>query len=758
MKKSLLFILLFFNYQFNFGAIIIENVGQIKNDSVKYYSSIANWKVFFLKDKISFVSTKLIKSENRNNDTLESLRWDLCLGKEFQIIGEKKASENLNFISGANSFCSNSFHQIRYISSELEIVFYNHPLKGLKYDIISRPKNSGLNSIIFSLKGVEQLLPSENGIEIKTLLGDFILEIPSAYADIKNGNSTSRKNIEIKESILDKNLIYSFNFTNEMSAIIIDPWTSYIGGSDIEEIYGAAIDQNGNNFISGYTSSTDFPTTTGVIQQNFNGIYDSFVFKFDNNGQRVWSTYYGGTQNDFGNRIVVDNNNKVILTGYSYSSDLLVSTSGVFSSSFSGIFDAFVTRLNTDGTFDWGTFYGGSGGEFVSDIDIFNNEIIIGGFTSSMDLPVSGTAWQNSNNGGLDIFVAKFDLTGNRIWDTYFGGTNSEDAHTLTFDNSGNVILSGDTYSNDFPTSIGAYQDSYVAGSDMYLIKFNSAGQLQWATLLGGTGNDDCYGIDTDNNNNIYFSGYSTGNDLPVSVGAFQNSVAGDRDLIIGSFSSGGNLRWLTYAGGTAWDVATDVNVNAGGKVTITGESYSSNFPEVGSVFQSGNAGNSDIIYMICDSIGTVSFSSLLGGSSVDAGRALAFDQLYKMLITGNTSSSDFPITSGVFQTTYAGQGDGFAKTIDSLSGVFVNINENNLPVENYIYPNPSSEEIIITHLKNGNYQMEIYDLGGKLVSKKSIYSNGQIILNNEFESLKGIYFLQLKNEVSVNTYQIIRQ
>jgi hypothetical protein len=353
----------------------------------------------------------------------------------------------------------------------------------------------------------------------------------------------------------------------------------------------------------------------------------------------------------------------------------------------------------------------------------------------------------------LDIFVAKFDNTGNRIWDTFFGGSDSEDAHSISFDNSGNVILAGDTYSTNFPVTANAYQNTYNTAGDICMVKFDSSGQLLWSTYFGSATNEDAEAVDTDPNGNIYFAGYATGNGLPITSGLFQDTLSGNRDLIIGSFSPGGNLRWLTYAGGTAWDMPRDINVNSGGFVTATGESYSTDFPEVGNVFQNGNAGNCDAVYMVSDSLGNFSLSTLFGGTSFDAGQTLSFDGLSRILLAGNTSSADLNVSGDIFQANYNGQGDAFVKVIDSTSGVFLSIEENISLPEFYLYPNPSNGEIIITGIIPGEYRLEIYDEVGKLVLAKKIICETQFNLNEIPEISVGIFHLKLSNG-STNYFQ----
>lgn len=706
---------------------IIENKGQIKNTDVKYYSNFGDWVFYFLDDRIAVVKSKTEQMEDRNLDICKQIRWDLV--PQFSVIKIETGEENKfyeNHIIGNKKIKAGTFRTLKYTAKEFDIIFYTDDKNGLKFDFIYHNESKkGKQQIHFITEGSSGLKIINDAISIESALGSLLIQIPLAYSDHAFLKNTNRKSIPVKPIINEHEFIYEFNTDETDKEIIIDPWATFAGGSDVDEAYGSAFDNNGNIYISGYCSSLDLPVTTGVIQTIFNGLYDAFVFKFAPNGTRIWSTYYGGTNNDFGYKIGMNSNNEPLLSGYTYSNDLLVSSSSVFSSSFTGVFDAFILILKDDGTFDKATYYGGTGGEFVTDMDILNDEIIIGGFTSSNDLPVYSGAWQPVMGGALDIFIVKFDSTLNRIWDTYYGGTNSEDAHSVSFDPFGNVIISGDTYSNDFPVSVNAYQNSYTNGNDICLVKFDADGNMIWSTYFGSMANEDCEAIDCDEFGNIYFAGYVNGSGLPITAGLFMDTYSGDRDIIFGEFSPGGDLRWTTYAGGTAWDFPRDIQINEGGKIMITGESYSTDFPEFGDTLQSGNNGNSDVVYIVADSTGNVTLSTLWGGSGSETGNSVSFDGLFKTALTGTTSSNDLDVDSDIFQPSLAGQTDAFLKITDSTAGVFLSNPYQNFSENSFLlYPNPVNNELILSDLKKDVYLIRIIDLSGKIIyQKKEIIS-----------------------------------
>lgn len=754
---------------------IIENKGQITQEEfdsqkILFYTSINGGTAYFLKDRIAFVLYKTTEKKLFNTFLTDNktnvFRYDYQFenAENLDIEAGQTASEKLTFYTRGKCYTANQFEKITYKnkSTGVSIVFYNHPEKGLKYDIVF--ENPKTNEVTFSFKllgttakKIVDETKNKQLLSIETPLGDIKEQFPSVYSDIQKNNKVIRRQQICNITINDNTISYSTTVPFNCQSIVIDPWISFAGGADVDECYGVDGDSFGNVYISGYTQSIDFPSSAGAFQTNLNANYDAYIFKFDANGQRLWATYYGGSQNDFGYRLKVTPTGKPTLSGYTYSSDLFISASGVFSSSFSGSVDAFITQFDTNGNFLWGTFAGGTGGDFAVSMDMDKQgNIALGGFTSSNDFPTSPGAWQSLFGGALDCFVSKFDTTGNRVWSTFLGGMNSEDAHAIKFDTLGNVIVAGDTYSSNFPVEATSYQNFLMGGSDAFVTKFNSSGVKIWSTYLGGVGNEDIYALACDKANNIYFTGYSASSDFPISAGAFQSTMNGVRDLSIGSFSPSGNLRWLTYAGGAAWDTGRGIIVNTNQKLTIVGETNSTDFPMIGNQFDTINNGISDIVYMTLDSTGFVELSNLNGGASADYAYNICEVMQQKIVVSGNTYSTDFPVTSGVFQTIKSGDVDAFVWQIDTVS-IITTIENWNLKSSSYLYPNPSNDKVIICGIPAGIYSIQLFNSQGQQLILQNYESTGQIELSSLENLPNGIYTIQLTSNSNSSTYKLLK-
>ncbi len=453
-------------------------------------------------------------------------------------------------------------------------------------------------------------------------------------------------------------------------------FSTYLGGDGEDWTVGIGIDNTGNLYLSGETSSSNFPTLN-AFQNSLAGIQDFFVTKFDPSGLLVFSTYLGGDSAGNMSDMEVDGTGNVYLTGKTAENNF--PTLNAIQSSPGGSFDVFVTKFDPSGALVFSTYLGGtsadghfSGFHQMISVDSSGN-IFVTGTTLSSDFPTLNAFQSSYGGGGIvfgDVFVAKFDPSGLLVFSTYLGGEDVEEVMGIDVDSVGNVHVAGETFSSNFPT-LNAFQSSFVGGtgdSDTFVVKFDPSGSLVFSTYLGGSLTDSPLGIDVDNMGNVYVVGDTFSSNFPT-LNAFQSSSGGGGDAFVTKFNSIGTLIYSTYFGGFNLDQVKGFAVNSFGNVYVAGNTHSSNsspprgFPTL-NAFQSFYGGIGDVFVTKFKSSGFLAFSTYLGGSSGDQAEDIKFDSVGNVYVAGETFSSNFP-TLNAFQNSFeGGPGDNFVSKI----------------------------------------------------------------------------------------------
>lgn len=317
-------------------------------------------------------------------------------------------------------------------------------------------------------------------------------------------------------------------------------WGTYYGGNDYDDGVYCTVDMNNHVYLAGWTSSTNAIATVGAHQEQYGGINDAFLVKFDYNGVRLWGTYYGGSKLDISSSCAVDENGHVYLAGETHSTNAIATTGAHQEQYGEGPGDAFIAKFNSNGVRLWGTYYGGSGSELAHScmVDVSGYVYISGHTTSTIGITTVDGHQEQYGGGTSDAFLVKFNSNGVRSWGTYYGGSDGDWGRYCTVDVNGHVYLAGETASTNYIATLGAHQMQNGGGTDAFIAKFNSNCELVWGSYYGGTGNESSLSCNVDANGYNYLVGVTNSIDAMATPGAHQSQVNGGLyDSFLAKFS-----------------------------------------------------------------------------------------------------------------------------------------------------------------------------------------------------------------------------
>lgn len=393
-------------------------------------------------------------------------------------------------------------------------------------------------------------------------------------------------------------------------------FSTYFGGSDWEHARDVCADADGNVYICGGTASRDFPTTPEAYDRTFNfgdtsgDQCDAFVCKFGPDGRLIWSTYLGGPGYDRAYGIELDTQGYVYVAGRAGRN--FPTTPGAFQPMFQGYNgggyggyqNAFAAKLSPDGSkLVWASYVGVA--QLCRDIAIdMRGDIYLPlGFPNQGILPPSSwfaNAFQKTPKGGTDCGVVKVSNDGSRVlWATWLGGSGDDlNAASIRVVRDWKVYVASSTSSADFPTTPGACDRTYNGGTDYFVACLTPDGSdLVYATFLGGSRGEwlSTHNLAVDDQGNAYVTLQTSSTDYPVTQGVLQRTHGGgNTDCAVTKISPTGALLSSTYLGGSGTENADGIYVDFEGNVLVTGQTSSDNFPVTSNAFQMKFGGNND--------------------------------------------------------------------------------------------------------------------------------------------------------------------
>ncbi len=581
--------------------------------------------------------------------------------------GKSRCGWNSNYFLGndENGWRTNvpNFEEVIYedLWNGIDLI-YRLKDGSIKYDLVI-DAGADPEQICFGISGHESLDISPNGdLLIGTEMGMVMDKGLVAF----NGNDEAIT-IPCEFEIMDQNTImFDVGQYDNNELLIIDPvmdFSTFVGGSGQDNTHDLATDPSGNIYVMGYTSATGFPITTGAYDTTYNGKDDTFIYKMDRNGTSLlYSTYIGGSGGDYGNSITLDDNGNLYLVGDSWSTNF-PTTSGAYDTTHNGLHDAIVTKFNSTGSgLIFSTYIGGSVNDmgFGINLDDANNIYISG--AGGPGYPTTTGAYDTSHNGNWDAIITKLSSNGTTLdYSSFIGGSDADGCNGIALDSGNTIVTDCFSKSNDFPTTSGAYDSTFNGMQDIVIVKMNlTNGSLVYSSYVGGSAYDIAVGIVFDQSGDVLFYGYSNSTNYPATSTSYDYTSNGNRDVIITRIDLvTSTLLNSTYIGGSADDSAYDLLVDEDGTLYLAGKTRSSNFPVTNGAYDTSHNGQDDIFLSRLDKyLSIVEYSTFIGGSSWDSGIGVKIGKTDSIVIAGAVSSSNFPVTSGSYDTSHNGNYD----------------------------------------------------------------------------------------------------
>ena len=522
----------------------------------------------------------------------------------------------------------------------------------LKYEFLVRPgANPSAIRLAYAGAGAPAITGS-GALSVATAMGPLTDSRPYSY------QQTGGRRVPVRSRFVLRNG-HSYGFAvaghDVRRPLVIDPdlaYSTFLGGRSTDEPWGIDVDAQGHAYVVGITRSEDFPTTPGAFQTTARS-YNTFVTKLSDDGSALeYSTFLAGSQYEEARAIAVDNQGNAFVTGFTLSPDF-PTTAGAYDTSYNGSYDTFLTKLNATGSgLLYSTYLGGSSFEGATAIAVDGNgSAYLTGNTASVDHPTTPGAYQTTNNGGDDVFLARFIPDGSQlVYSTLLGSSGfSEFAYSLAVDGSGNAYTTGRTDSGSFPTTVGAFDPSWNGGDDAFVSKISADGtKLLASTFLGGPGFEVGSGAATDAADQPYVAGITRDSPaFPTTPGAYDTTPDGQDGFLAKLDPALSHLTYSTFLGGNrpgGTFGGHSLEVDARGRAHVTG------------------TGGSGIFVNRFDPTGSqLTYSADLGGDSLETSAGIALgDGARDAYVSGMTDSSDFPTTPGVYDTQHDGTSDGF--------------------------------------------------------------------------------------------------
>jgi hypothetical protein len=351
-------------------------------------------------------------------------------------------------------------------------------------------------------------------------------------------------------------------------------WATNAGGTNYEGGAHIATDSNNNVYVTGYFTSPTITFGSKTLTNSGNGTSDIFIVKYDTNGNPLWAKRAGGTGTDGGADIATDSNGNIYLTGNFVSSAITFgSTTLTNAGSFTS--DMYIVKYDVNGNVVWAKRSGGAsedrGYGVAADA---NGNVFVTGYFKSTSVMFGAITLNNAGSNYSDVFTVKYDVNGNAMWAQNPGGVTNESGNGIAVDGNGIVVVAGYFQSPSIAFGSIILNNAVPGYSDVFTVKYDNAGNVLWAKGEGSNGYDEAYSVAIDVNGNVFVTGYFESSTLTIGSNALINQ--GSSDIFAMKYNATGNIQWAVSAGGMAQEWGYSIATAGSGEIYLTGYFQSS--------------------------------------------------------------------------------------------------------------------------------------------------------------------------------------
>lgn len=414
-------------------------------------------------------------------------------------------------------------------------------------------------------------------------------------------------------------------------------WAKNDGGINGDFAQSISSDASGNIFVTGYFSGPSITFDSITLNNTDSNFYDLFLVKYNAVGNVIWAKAAGGTSVDYATSVSADIFGNVYVAGYFHSASIIFDLDTLLNTAWGN--DIFIAKYDPDGNVLWAKSYGGTNpyDDFASSVktDASGNVYLTGNFGCNSIIFGAYTLTNSNTNNTPDVFVVKYDTNGNVLWAKSAGGANNDNATSASTDNSGNLFVAGNFYS---PSIIfGSTTLNNTGSGDMFIVKYGTSGNVLWAKSAGGASSDGAISASPDTSGNVFVTGNFTSPSIIFGSTTLNNAGGSNEDMFIVKYDISGNVLWANSAGGTGFDRATSVSTYGSSDVIVAGyfNGPSMTFGTNTLTWMGGNR----IFVVKYDQNGIVQWVQSTTGTTSGEANSVCTDAVGNIFITGSFGS-----------------------------------------------------------------------------------------------------------------------